>query len=261
LAIKAIHLAADPLRAIMGPRARHCHVTRSGLRYDLDLYENVQMRIFFDSFDRDEIAALRSYIRPGDTVVDVGAHVGYYALHFADAAGPEGRVVSFEPDPTNLARLRANLELNGFSERVSVVPAIVSEQPGTGKLFLARDTQSGGNSVYEDMAGTAESITCETTTLDAYCTSNGVDHIRVLKIDVEGHEPAVLRGAVALLRDHRIDVVMMEYRASWVAHIEKEPQRFDEPLTTNGYVRVEPKVLPAVDNIFNLIYVSPAATT
>jgi FkbM family methyltransferase len=253
----ALTFFADVFRWFLGPRSKHWNVTRDGIKYDLDLSEYVQIRIFFNSFDREDVAKLIAYVSEGDTVIDVGAHVGYYALNFARAVAPQGRVIAFEPDPVNVGRLRRNLALNGFTERVSVVESIATDNTSRAKLYLAPRGQSGGNSVYPAMAAADTFVECEATTIDVFCFDNGIACVRVLKIDVEGHEAAVLRGARSMLKERRIDIVMLEYRASWVTALESDPDRFDEPLKSAGYIRIDPKVIPAADNVFNLIYASP----
>jgi FkbM family methyltransferase len=247
---------AGLVRLAMGSRSDHVRVSRDGINFDLDLRDHVEMRIFLHAFDREEVATLSSYLRPGDRAIDVGSNVGYYTLHFARAVGAAGEVIAFEPDPRNVERLRANLALNGFTDRADVVAAVATEATGSMKLFLTTG-QGGGNSVYSDLWDTGASIDCPATTIDDYCSSRNIDYVRAMKIDVEGHDPAVLRGASRMLRERRIGVVLIEYCRPWLQRTEKEPERFDDPLVSNGYVRVDPVELPDVDNVLNLLYLSP----
>ena len=240
----------------MGSRSDHVRVSRDGINFDLDLRDHVEMRIFLHAFDREEVATLTSYLRPGDRAIDVGSNIGYYTLHFARAVGAAGEVIAFEPDPRNVERLRANLALNGFTDRADVVAAVATEAAGSMKLFLTTG-QGGGNSVYSDLWDTGASIDCPATTIDDYCSGHNIDYVRAMKIDVEGHDPAVLRGAARMLRERRIGVVLIEYCRPWLQRTEKEPERFDDPLVSNGYVRVDPVELPDVDNVLNLLYLSP----
>jgi len=94
------------------------------------------------------MAVFRRLVQPGMTVFDVGAHIGFYAVEASSAVGPEGRVIAFEPDPTNRALLEENLQLNECAN-VTVLPCAVSDQPG--ELTLHRsEYNSGDHRIYVD---------------------------------------------------------------------------------------------------------------
>ena len=257
IAARVLRSAGTAYCALLGESSYHVFVSRGGVKYDLDIHEDVQMRIFFGNYDTDELHILREYLRPGDTAIDVGAQVGYFTLNFSLAVGQAGRVVAFEPDPRHVERLRANIGLNPFARNVTVVPEAVSNVAGKATLFRSSAEHSGGNSLYPDVTSVENSIEVPTVTLDEYCTEHGLDRVRVLKIDVEGHEPVVLQGCSRMLSERRIDLVLMEYVASRLRALGFAPDEFDEALRRNGYVRIFPKDIPHADNVLNLIYRSP----
>jgi FkbM family methyltransferase len=137
-----------------------------------------------------ERSLVRSLLKPGFRVADVGANIGYILLLFESAVGPGGSVACFEPEPENVAELRRNAEANAFAN-VLIFPVAVGAAPGTVSL------RSGLNgAVAEDGSG---DLTVPMVRLDD-ALAGPVDF---LKIDVEGYEGHVLAGARRLLAEHR----------------------------------------------------------
>jgi FkbM family methyltransferase len=134
---------------------------------------------------------LSDIIKPGDVVVDVGANIGYYTLLFSRLVGNAGKVYAFEPDPTNYGYLLKNIELNGYKNIIAEQKA-ASDVSGKIRLFL-HETNPGGHTITNAYDG-LKSIDVKCVTLEKYF--NG--HMRkpiFIKIDVEGAEDRVLRGA------------------------------------------------------------------
>lgn len=156
-------------------------------------------------FEPEVHEAVTRKIGSGMSVLDVGAHVGLFTLAAALRVGPTGRVVAFEPSPATLANLHRHVALNGFGDRVEVVPAVVGEVEGETSFFIHGETMSASiarASVDELSPGQrampATEIHVPVVTLDGFCARRGIrpDHV---KIDVEGGELQVLRGAEELL--------------------------------------------------------------
>jgi FkbM family methyltransferase len=138
------------------------------------------------------LARFAELVRPGDTVVDVGAHFGIYALLASKLAGARGRVVAFEPDPVSRAQLVRNLEGAGTAN-VEVRAEAVSDTAGRARLG-AEALGMGSSSLGDRDDG----VEVETVTLAGFCERSAIEP-DVLKIDVEGGEAAVLAGASAPL--------------------------------------------------------------
>jgi len=128
-------------------------------------------------------------VKAGMTVIDVGAHVGYYTLIAARAVGDKGRVFAFEPEPSNYKLMLKNIHFNGYSNVIPVQKA-VTNITGPIKLFLAEDA-SGHSTVCDNPHQRA--IPVDSTTLDDFFADQ-IPQIHVIKIDVEGAENAVLQG-------------------------------------------------------------------
>jgi len=140
------------------------------------------------------------------TLVDVGANIGYMSLLMAAFAGPGAKVWAFEPHPGIHERLRENVQLNRYGGRIVPSPIAISDSPGGRPLYLPAGFQSNHGLGSLERAGETH-IDVVTDTLDNLFAGTGID---VLKIDVEGHELSVLRGAERLLSSGRIGVIVFE---------------------------------------------------
>lgn len=148
-------------------------------------------------YESSELALFRRCINPGDVVVDVGAHIGLYTLEAARATGGGGTVHAFEPSSENYALLSSNVEGNGY-RNVVLHQLAVSDRADTAHLSLSRDNT--GDHTLVRQGGAGEVVT--TTTLDVVFAGP----VDVLKMDIQGSEPAALRGAAATLE--RSDLVL-----------------------------------------------------
>ena len=129
---------------------------------------------------------------------DVGANVGAITLALAKYGGPDARVHAFEPGPPNLQRLRANLELNpDLAARVEVIPAGVGDEPG--ELRWGAAPGNPGNA----LLGAEGTHVVPVVTLDGFVRERGIQRLDFIKIDVEGMELAVMKGARQTLQQLR----------------------------------------------------------
>ncbi|HKV06871.1 MAG TPA: FkbM family methyltransferase [Thermoanaerobaculia bacterium] len=146
--------------------------------------------------EAESVCWCRRLVRPGMTVVDVGAHIGYYTRLLASLVGPSGAVYAFEAHPENFALARRNLgERSGG--HVHLFNLAAGDEPGRVRLHL-----SPGSSNHSLVSGYTEdrgTIEVECVTLDSFLAGCGVGAVDFVKIDVEGAEPRVLAGMSRLL--------------------------------------------------------------
>jgi FkbM family methyltransferase len=167
------------------------------------------------SYEAAVVEFLRSRVAAGDTCVDVGAHVGYYALQMALWTGPSGRVIAFEPNPTARAVLDANVRLNGLQDRIAVEPYAVADAPGTAQLFNGGETSGLSRIGAPNPGGNpGEGIDVPVVTLDDYCASRAIVPQWIL-IDAEGLELQVLAGARRLMSDSTAVLVVEMHPDLW----------------------------------------------
>lgn len=152
------------------------------------------LRVLRGTYEPEQTAHFVRWIGPGATVIDVGAHVGYYTLLASMLAGDSGSVWAFEPEPTNAAFLRQHMYLN-HCNNVHVEEVAVSNASGRARFVCGKGSGTG----HLDGSGDME---VRTVRLADFCAARGIKP-SALKIDVEGAETEVLEGARELIRSSR----------------------------------------------------------
>jgi FkbM family methyltransferase len=191
---------------------------RRGLRRTFGDEEPIRLhpahRCFRDDYETSLCRYLKTMVRPGDVIFEVGANVGVFTVLLARWVGPAGRVHAFEPSPIARKALLQHLAWNQVAGRVTVSPLAISDIPGRGILY--EDHASGLNtlSTVHELLPNAKPVEIEMTTIDAYCTENQVVP-RLIKIDIEGYEFHALRSASGVLVAHKPMVVMELHPMLW----------------------------------------------
>lgn len=165
---------------------------------------------------------LADLAREARVFVDGGAYTGVYTL-LATAVNPRLHVVAFEANPATAGLLRANVAINGLTDRVQVVEQALSDRLGTTDFFIGADPTAAG------LYGDGARITVARTPADAHLARLEVD---LVKMDVEGHEPTALRGMTETLRRCQPALVIECLSARALAEV----RAVTDPL---GYTRCE----------------------
>jgi FkbM family methyltransferase len=198
------------LRAAYGRRGLRWHVNGEPMRIDPASRHLMPHRNEPELFHY-----LREQIRPGDVILDIGAFLGGYAIPLARWAGAHGRVLAFEPSPASFATLCRHLEMNGFGP-----PRVVARCAAVGARDERRGLITFEGEPYRNMivpeGAPASSTVVEVVTVDSICATLGrpPDWIRM---DVQGLEFDVLRGAGAVLREGggRLRIVAEVHPDQW----------------------------------------------
>jgi len=178
---------------------------------------------FFEK-EPDTIAWLRR-IPHGSVFLDIGANVGMYSLAAALARGC--RVYAFEPESQNYALLNANIALNNAQGRVVAFCAALTDKPGFDRLYLSRFDHHGGGSCHSYGAEVGFDLTprqapfsqgCIGATLDELVSSGALPIPNYIKIDVDGFEHKVIKGALQTLNDHRVHELLIEINPALPEH-------------------------------------------
>jgi FkbM family methyltransferase len=180
-------------------------------------------------FDADEVEwqRLPDLVTPGDWVIDVGANIGHYTLRLARLVGPEGRVFAFEPVLQTFELLAANVARAGF-RNVTLINAAASDEAGVVAIDVPSIAETGLQDFY------SARISADTAGVPVFRMPVGAipfpSPIRLVKIDAEGHEPAVLHGLEPILRRDRPHLIVEDsgpgfrpYLASLDYEMEKIP--------------------------------------
>ena len=163
------------------------------------------------SFEPECTFLLAKLIKKGDVVFDIGANFGWYSCHFAQLVGETGKVHVFEP--TNaIEELKNNLILNGFEARCILNKVALGAKKGIDTLFIPKKLGTAFASLREHSysdSGKSRKISVHIEKLDEYILSNKIEKIDFIKMDVEGAEYLVLKGAENVLKQYS-PVIMLE---------------------------------------------------
>jgi FkbM family methyltransferase len=164
---------------------------------------------YVGDLDRKISGVIKRIVRPGDRVLDIGANIGVVTLHLAKLVGKTGMVHSFEPNPNIADLLLRSVERNRM-DNVHVHRCALGAEEGVLTLsFPARN--AGQATINKARAGEAwESVQVQVRTLSALAQEFEIGKVRLVKMDVEGFEPEVLRGARGWLSDHPPDAMIFE---------------------------------------------------
>ena len=158
--------------------------------------------------DWEEFNLISSYIRPGDNVFDIGSNRGFYTIWMSQFIG-HGKIHSFEPDSDSFERLQKNVALNDLKELVIPNKNAVSEIDG--ELSFTKELDIENHIVDSTFIN---SVTIQSQKIDSYLQYQNIDAVAYLKIDVEGFEYAVLKGANTALLNKQIDIIQLEINKS-----------------------------------------------
>jgi len=175
--------------------------TTDGIMLHVDTASYLEWTMFWYGVYEPMVKKLiAAFALPGSTMIDVGANVGIHSLVMAQVVGASGRVYAFEPHPKIYRRLKENSVLNNFWWCIAEQMAL-SDKKGIGFLsnYNEQDSNRGTAQVLENDALVSSKFSIVLDTLDNFSKTRDVQNICLIKIDVEGHEAAVLRGARATI--------------------------------------------------------------
>jgi FkbM family methyltransferase len=183
------------------------------------------------AYEPETVSLFTHLVRPGMTVLDVGAHIGYFTLLAARAVGATGRVYAFEPLPSNATQLRRNVEANGFAERVIVVEQAVTDQAG--EMCLHDSGRDAGTATLYSKGG--QSVDVTTISLDGWAEEHMWPRVDLMKMDVEGAEVAALAGMRELKRLNPQMQLLCEFNPTTLGYAGLEPSALLTALPECGF--------------------------
>lgn len=205
--------------------------TRHGFRFCADLGDWLGQYVFLTGTYEPPTATLFSHlVKPGDTVLDVGANVGFFSLLCAELTGKTGVVVAFEPVPSVRQRLLANISLNEY-DHIRVVGNAVSDRSETLSIYEGPDGHKGTSSLRPNSTAT-EVIEVNAIALDHDDIAS--TPVACIKIDVEGAEMRALEGMEQLLRRER-PFLIIEFTDEFLRGFGHSTSQMSDWLTSRGY--------------------------
>lgn len=202
------------------------------------------------------IRHLDQLAQPGMTMLDIGAHVGYYSRRYAKILGENGRIFSFEPHPRTFATLKHNV---AALPQVTAVQLALAEQEGTAELHDYLMMSASGSLHYDEsmvelqkaqthasdiaprigQTFAAQTFTVRTTPVDAFLVARGVSQVDLVKMDIEGAEIGALRGMQQTIANSPNLVLVMEYNPQALKAFGHDPIAALHEVQSFGFSKVE----------------------
>lgn len=171
----------------------------------------------YGEYEPNHTGLIKKLVLPGNICLDIGANFGYYSALLARLVQPGGKVYAFEPIPKNAELAIETFALNDVSQTIVLERCALGNASGSLTVFTFDDLTQGHASSGDLGRPNAKPHVCPVTTLDIFMASNNIDSVDFLKIDVEGDELNVFRGAQKLLSDANAPIVTFEINQTCLA--------------------------------------------
>ena len=204
----------------------------NNIKYFLDKHDSLGLSIT-NIHEKTETELVKQEIHEGDYVVDVGAHIGYFSLIFSKIVGKQGKVFSFEAEPSNFEILKKNLEENNI-QNVICENIAISDKIGKIKLFTSES--STGNRLFSSKG--SNFIEVESNTLDNYFGTK-IKNIKFIKLDIQGGEPLAIKGMEKIIENNNSLKIMLEWWPNGIKKLGENPESHLELLEGVGYQILE----------------------
>jgi FkbM family methyltransferase len=221
------------------PNVSEAIVMLFGYRVRLDLTDHIQRKMFLNT-DWSDTRAMRDNVKDGMTVFDVGCNVGAYTLLASSLVGIRGKVYAFEPNPIVYQRLAKTITENDITNVVLVNCGIGDRR---GELTLYPNTQPGNASSTMVADGQSHGFTVPLETIDNIIAAHNVTKIDYMKVDVDGFEPNVLKGAAQALAKKNIRFIQSEFCDYWLKRNGSNPEKLYRSIIESGFRDLEGDVV------------------
>jgi FkbM family methyltransferase len=216
---------------------------------EVDLSEYIQRHIYLGCYEPRETRWVRDWLRPGMTVIDAGANVGYFTALAASCVGTGGRVFAVEPSPYAFERLQRFLDSNHLMQACAF-QAGLGDFDGMRTLYWG--PENARNHAPSMVQGTGEfSTEVPVWTLDRCLSDWRIDRVDLLKIDVEGFEHRILRGGLRALKGQRIKAILIEFNDWCLKKDGSSCQELYNFLVESGFADNRAKVAFRPDDVEN----------
>jgi FkbM family methyltransferase len=213
---------------------------RRGINWDLNLNEGIDFAIYLlGAFEPELIAFYKDFMKPGSIVLDLGANIGAHTLPMARCVGAGGRIVAVEATDYAHRKLLANIALNPVqASQITPIHALLVADPTTASRPAGLHSSwplDKGEDVHPTLGGALKLLgAANVTTVDLLVQELGLPRVDWIKIDVDGHELEVLRGASETLKEHA-PTMMIELAPYCHAHVPGQFESLVSVLLEAGY--------------------------
>lgn len=206
----------------------------NGFPMRLDLTETIQRQMFTGTYEPAQTTWFRSCLRVGDVFIDAGASFGYYTTLGAMLVGQTGRGFAFEPSPEASRVLEETLD-RSRSKNILLTKAALGSEKGTTTLHMPTTLPALHSPSIFPSDPSFIPVTIPVIALDAFEPLRSISKIRLIKIDVEGYEPNVLRGMERTARTGQIENVICEFNSGWLGRNNTTPSALLEQFLDLGF--------------------------
>ena len=167
-------------------------------------------KYFEPDYELNNINFLNNYLKPGMVVIDVGAHIGLLSSIIAQKVGNAGKVYAFEPTPSTFGLLQKTIAINNQTDVIVPIRKAVSDKSGATTFYITDRPAQNSNSLSDYKRGNSEEygIDVELVSIDDFIETNKLSRIDLLKIDAEGAELSVLKGAVTTIDRYKPRILL-----------------------------------------------------
>lgn len=220
--------------------------TRYGFRFHIDPADWLGQYVYLTgAYEPPTSDVFRELVKPGHTIIDIGANSGYFSLLSATLVGSRGQVIAFEPIPSVRQALLANIQLNKL-ENVQVIPSAVSDRADKITIYEGPAGHKGISSI-RPIASASRKVLIDTIPLDSLV--HEFSRLDCVKVDVEGAEFLVLLGMDNLIRTHH-PCLIIEFTNEYLKSFGHSVGQMSEWLISRGYriYRIEDQGLIRFDS-------------
>ena len=184
------------------------------------------------AFEPYQMALFRQIVKPGMTVIDIGANIGLYSVIAGRLVGDNGKVFSFEPENKNYEFLSNNIKANNL-KNVLLNKTAISNEKSTKNLFLF--SENTGSYSLVDNRKTNISIPVQTDTLDNILKQQSINRVDVIKMDIEGAEYMAFEGMLQIISNSTNLTMMIEFFPNAIKRFNKDPLQFLNKIKSLGF--------------------------
>lgn len=213
-------------------------------RLTADLETPLGLQLYRYGYWEDVLDEILTILHPGDIFIDGGANVGMMTVVAAQRVGNAGRVIALEPAEPTRTILEGNVALGGHTN-VTILPCALGETAGK-RSFVYLHQHPGLSSFFPEHSETGTVVTVNVRTLDEVAATEHADHVRLVKLDLEGGEVAALRGARNLLVRGESDFIV----ENEPGHLRRHDAHSQELFSTFDEFRFTPRALTPPNILF-----------
>jgi len=233
------------------PKAGTRSALVNGCTMPLDLADLIQRSVFLGSFEFEESRWVHQILRSGDVAVDVGANCGYYSTLFAQLVGPSGTVIAFEPNPGLAERLSRVLAANNLTW-VRLQHAGASDLDGSTTLYIPPPEWHNEDATMAPVEGW-RTVKVPIRRLDDVLLELGDRPVRLMKLDIEGHEHRALSGARQTLAAGRVGYLLLELNDYWLREHQTSARELVDYCSAIGFKEIVKGGLPESGGVSSIV--------